>query len=114
MGLTHLKLKPLIPPSPLALSERLRQEKGRNLKSPLFKATVYTQVEEKSKTRLIPSISLRKGYANGGVPVGRGGLVSSAMTNPPLPLPGGDLMDRSMAKTFDKASFKTCVYTAAF
>jgi hypothetical protein len=22
-------------------------------------------------------------------------------------------MDRSMAKTFDKASFKTCVYTAA-
>jgi hypothetical protein len=26
----------------------------------------------------------------GGVPEGRGGLVSSAMTNPPLPLPRGD------------------------
>jgi hypothetical protein len=29
----------------------------------------------------------------GGVPIGRGGSVSSAMTNPPLPLPRGDLMN---------------------
>jgi hypothetical protein len=33
-------------------------------------------------------------------------------TNPLLPLPRG-LMNRNVARTFDKASFKTCVYTVA-
>jgi hypothetical protein len=45
----------------------------------------------------------------GGVPVGRGGLVSRTMTNPPLPLPldvasprgdRGDLLNCSIARTF--------------
>jgi hypothetical protein len=47
----------------------------------------------------------------GGVPVGWGGLVSNVMTNPPLPLPRGDLMNRFMAKPLRKEDFKTCMYT---